>query len=127
MAFQSTRSKIDSVTLLTLKGTIVAGKDSEQLNTEVLEFLEAGETRIILDLAGITFIDSTGIGALIRAHTAAMRKSAAVKLLHLTKRVYDVLQITRLSSVFEIYDDLEKARASFGPPPEEGGAPATGA
>ena len=122
MAFESTRSKIDSITLLSLKGTIVAGNDSEALNNLVGEFLAAGETRIILDLAKVNFIDSTGIGALIRAHSAATRKAASVKLLHLTKRVYDVLQITRLSSVFEIYDDLEKAKGSFGATPEEGGA-----
>lgn len=127
MALETTRSKIDSVTLLSLKGRIVAGTDSELLNDQVLKLLEAGETRIILDLGQVTFIDSTGIGTLIRVHTAAMRKSAAVKLLHLTKRVYDVLQITRLSSVFEIYDDPQKAAASFGGAPEEPGASASGA
>jgi len=127
MALEITRSKIDSVTLLILKGRIVAGTDSELLNDQVLELLEAGETRIILDLAQVTFIDSTGIGTLIRVHTAAMRKSAAVKLLHLTKRVYDVLQITRLSSVFGIYDDLQKATASFGGATEETGASASDA
>ncbi len=127
MAFESTRSKVDSITLLSLKGTIVAGRDSEILTELVAQFLEAGETRIILDLAQVTFIDSTGIGAIIRVHSAAMRKAAWVKLLHLTKRVYDVLQITRLSSVFEIYDDLEKAKASFGGTAEESGATTPGA
>lgn len=127
MAFESTRSKVDSITLLSLKGTIVAGRDSEVLTELVAEFLEGGETRIILDLAQVNFIDSTGIGALIRVHSSAMRKAAAVKLLHLTKRVYDVLQITRLSSVFEIYDDLEKAKASFGGTADESGAASTSA
>ncbi len=122
MAFESTHSKTDSVTLLSLKGTIVAGKDSETLSEMVTQFLEAGETRILLDLAQVNFIDSTGIGAIIRVHSAAMRKGAWVKLLHLTKRVYDVLQITRLSSVFEIYDDLGKALASFPAAAEETGA-----
>ncbi|MFB3920875.1 MAG: STAS domain-containing protein [Terriglobia bacterium] len=114
MAFESTHSKVDSIILLSLKGSIVAGGDSEKLSSLVGEFLEAGECHIILDLAQVNFIDSTGIGALIRVHSSAMRKGATVKLLRLTKRVYDVLQITRLSSVFEMYDDLEKAKASFG-------------
>lgn len=127
MAFESTRSKVDSITLLSLKGTIVAGRDSEVLTDLVAQFLEAGETRILLDLAQVTFIDSTGIGAIIRVHSAALRKAASVKLLHLTKRVYDVLQITRLSTVFEIYDDLEKAKASFGGTAEESGAPTSSA
>lgn len=127
MAFESTRAKIDSITLLNLTGTIVAGNDSEALSSLVGEFLAAGETGIILDLGKVTFIDSTGIGALIRVHSAAMRKGASVKLLHLTKRVYDVLQITRLSSVFGIYDDLEKAKASFGGTAEESGTPSSSA
>lgn len=127
MAFESTRAKMDSITLLSLKGTIVAGNDSEALSSLVGEFLAAGETRIILDLGNVTFIDSMGIGALIRVHSAAMRKAGSVKLLHLTKRVYDVLQITRLSSVFGIYDDLEKAKASFGGTAEESGAPSSSA
>lgn len=107
-------SQVDSVTLLHLKGTLVAGGDVELLDTQVLALLQKGVTRIILDLGELNYIDSSGIGALIRAYSSALQKNAAVKLYRLTRRVYDVLQITRLSSVFEIFNDLEKAVASFG-------------
>lgn len=120
MSLELSQSKTDSVTVFTLKGTIIAGKDTELLTARVQERLEAGETRILLDFAQITFIDSTGISAIIKTHLSAMREGGSVKLVHLTKRIYDVLQITRLSSVFEIYDDIQKALASFGSAPEEG-------
>ena len=116
-------SKMDSVVLVSLQGTLVAGKDAELLTKKTLELLEAHETRIILDLGQLTYIDSTGISALVRAYTLVKSRSGSMKLVHLTKRVYDVLRITRLSSVFEIYDDLQKALASFGSGPELG-APA---
>jgi len=116
MPLEITESKTDSVILLTLRGTLVMGRDTELLTEKVLGLLDAGETQILLDLGQVSFIDSTGISALIRAYSSAMTRGAAVKLLRLTRRVYDVLQITRLSSVFEIYNELEKAVASFRKP-----------
>jgi len=107
------QSKVDSVALLMLKGTVVAGKDTEVLAGAVSAQLEAGQLQIIMDLGQVNYIDSTGIGALVRCYNLAREKGGAVKLLHLTKRIHDVLQITRLSSVFEIYDDQQKALASF--------------
>lgn len=114
MPLEISDALLDSVTILTLKGTLVFGRDTELLTSKVEEVLTTGETHIILDLAQINFIDSSGIGALVRIYTAAERRGARVKLLRLTKRVHDVLQITRLSSVYEIYDDPQKAVASFG-------------
>ena len=107
-------SKVDSVSVVTLKGTIIAGNDKELLMARAEELLEAGETRIILDLGQVNYVDSTGIGALVHIHTTAERRGAMVKLLNLTKRIHDVLQITRLSTVFGIYSDLQKAIESFG-------------
>jgi len=120
MSLELSQSKTDTVVVLTLKGTIIAGKDTELLTGSVQGSLEAGDTRILLDLAQITFIDSTGISAIIKTYLSAMRKGGAVKLVHLTKRIHDVLQITRLSSTFEIFDDTQKALASFGGAPEGG-------
>jgi anti-sigma B factor antagonist len=108
------QTQVDSVTLLQLKGTLVAGSDVELLDGQVAALLQKGVTSILLDLGEVNYIDSSGIGALIRAYSSAMQKDAAVKLYRLTRRVYDVLQITRLSSVFEIFNDLPKAVASFG-------------
>lgn len=118
MALQLTHSKVGPVVHVQLKGTIVAGKDTELLTGTINQMFESGESQILLDFAQVNFIDSTGIGAILRTYNTAVRKDGSVKLLHLTKRIYDVLQITRLSSVFEIYDDLGKALASFGVDPD---------
>jgi anti-sigma B factor antagonist len=121
------QTQVDSVTLLHLKGTLVAGGDVELLDGQVAALLQKGVTSILLDLGEVNYIDSSGIGALIRAYSSALQQNAAVKLYRLTRRVYDVLQITRLSSVFEIFNDLQKAVASFGEkasgpaPSQEGG------
>jgi len=120
MALDYVTSKVDSITLVTLKGTIVAGESVDLLQHKTRELLDAGETNFILDLAGVTFVDSTGIGALIHLVGSASSKGGSLKLLHLTKRIHDVIQITRLSSVFAIYDDLQKAIESFAPEAEEG-------
>jgi anti-sigma B factor antagonist len=114
MPLELSLSKVDSVALATLKGTIVAGNDKELLLAKAQELLDAGETRIILEMGQVNYVDSTGIGALVHIHTTAERKGASVKLLNLTKRIHDVLQITRLSSVFDIHSDLQKAIGSFG-------------
>lgn len=117
-------SKVGSVTLVTLKGTIVAGDTSDLLKFKTQELLDAGERNIILDLAGIMFVDSTGIGALIDTVENTMHKGGSLKLLNVTKHIHNVIQLTRLSSAFGIYDDLEKAIASFAPETEEADAPA---
>ncbi len=113
MPLELSVSKVDSVAVVTLKGTIVAGNDKELLIGKAEELLDAGETRIILDMGLVNYVDSTGIGALVHIHTTAERKGAAVKLLNLTKRIHDVLQITRLSTVFGICSDLQMAIESF--------------
>ncbi len=96
-----------------LKGTMIGHIDREMFQAKIQELLEAGETKLILDLGEVSYADSGGIGGLMNASNLAIRKGGSVKLLHLTKRIHDVLQITRLSSVFGIYDDLQKALESF--------------
>src|SRR5437016_10050470 len=105
--------KMDSAVVATLKGTIVGGGDTEVLMKQVKELLDAGETKIVFDLGQVNYIDSTGIGTLFRVAAAATKKGASIKLANLTKRIHDTLQITRLSEVFDILDDPEKAVASF--------------
>jgi anti-anti-sigma factor len=113
MPLDITEAKTGSVVVLTLKGTLEIGRDAERLNELVKSRLDSGENKFLLDLAGVRYIDSSGITALIKIHTSAKSSAGAMKLLRLTQRVHDVLQITRLSSVFEIYNDPEKALESF--------------
>ncbi|MGD0456730.1 MAG: STAS domain-containing protein [Terriglobia bacterium] len=113
MPLEISPSKVGSITLVNLRGTIVAGNDRGMLLDKMKELLEAGERDFILDLGQVTYVDNTGVGALIEALNLAARKGGGVKLLHLTKQIYDVLQIAELSAVFGIYDDLQKALESF--------------
>lgn len=124
MSFQIAESKVGSITLLAPKGTLVLGNETEAFARKVQALLDGGETGIILDLGEVTYVDSSGISALIRSHIAASRRGASVKLVRLTRRVNEVLQITKLNSVFEIYDDLQNALMSF-PPPSAGTDPPT--
>lgn len=114
MPLEITETKTESVILLALKGTIEIGRGADQLTEVVRSHLDHGANHFILDLAGVRYIDSTGITALINIHKSARSSAGAMKLLRLTQRVHDVLQITRLSSVFEIYNDPTKALESFG-------------
>ncbi|MBZ5515472.1 MAG: STAS domain-containing protein [Acidobacteriia bacterium] len=113
MPITISESVIGSVTVVILKGTLVAGGDIDLLNSTVQALVQRGVTGIILDLGEVNYLDSSGIGALIRAYSYAVQNNAAVKLCRLTRRVHDVLQIARLSSAFEIFNDVEKAAASF--------------
>jgi anti-sigma B factor antagonist len=116
MPFQISTSREREVTLVSIKGTIVGPDDREALQVKIQEFLEGGQTSLILDLGQVNFVDSGGIGGLVAASNLVMRKSGCLKLLHATKKMHDILQITRLSSVFAMYDDLQKALESFESP-----------
>ena len=72
-----------------------------------------GAKKIVLNLGGVTYIDSAGLGELTAAFTSVRNRSGALKLLNLTKRVHDLMQITKLYTVFDVYDDEKKAVASF--------------
>lgn len=113
MPLDIAKTKSDSVVCLNLSGTLEIGNDTQRLTELVKSHLDAGENQILLDLDGVRYIDSTGISALIQIYNAARETGGAMKLIRLTRRVHDVLQITRLSSVFEIYNDPEKAIRSF--------------
>lgn len=113
MPYHISLSDKGNVTIATIKGTIVGPEDRETIQGKFKDLLEEGRTSLILDLGQVTFVDSGGIGGLIAIWNSVMRKSGCMKLLHVTKRMHDVLQITRLSSVFGMYDDLQKALESF--------------
>ncbi len=107
--FDISRADDGPVRVLNLRGTIIAGNDRGMLHDKIQEYIDAEGTNFILDLAQVTQGDSTGIGALIDAFNMATRKGGCVKLVHLTNRIHQVIQIARRSTVFGIYDDLQKA------------------
>lgn len=106
---------MEGVMLLDLRGRIVLGEETEALRSRLKQLVAAGHSRIILDLGEVIYIDSVGLSTLVSSYTSARVQGGDLKLLHLPVGVHQLLQITRLSTVFEIYNNLEAAIRSFGP------------
>jgi anti-sigma B factor antagonist len=104
---------VGDVTLVEAAGRITLGESVSLLRDQIHELVDRGRTKILLKLADVTYIDSSGIGELVTAYTTVRRHGGALKLLKLTQRVQDVLQITKLSTVFEIFEDESRALSSF--------------
>jgi anti-sigma B factor antagonist len=105
--------EVDGVIVLDLSGRITLGEGSVQLRDSIRDLIGKGQRRILLDLGDVNYIDSSGLGELVSAYTSARNQGATVKLLKLTKKVHDLLQLTKLYTVFDIYDDEASAIASF--------------
>lgn len=101
------------VTILSPKGKITIGVGDVALRQAVHEALDAAAKNILLDLSGVTTIDSSGIGELVSAYTTVANRGGKLKLLNLPPKVNDILQITQLISVFETFDTEQEALASF--------------
>lgn len=108
----STR-QVDGVTVLDLSGRITLGEGSVQLRDAVRDLLSKGQKHILLNLGDVTYIDSSGIGELVSAFTTVKNQGGELKLLNLTRKVHDLLQITKLYTVFDVKDDEASAIASF--------------
>ena len=101
------------VTVLDMSGKITIGEGSVSLRTAIRRLLEEGKKRILLNLAGVGYIDSSGIGELIANYTTVNRGGGQLKLLNLTEKVQDLLVITKLLTVFDVYDNEAEALSSF--------------
>ncbi|MGD0832113.1 MAG: STAS domain-containing protein [Terracidiphilus sp.] len=113
MALTIASRVVDGVTVLDLSGRITLGEGSVQLRDAIRSLIGKGDKNILLNLGDVNYIDSSGLGELVSAFTTAKNQQADVKLLNLTKKVHDLLQLTKLYTVFDIQDDEAKAIASF--------------
>lgn len=113
MALTIASREVDGVSILDMSGRITLGEGSVQLRDAVRDLIGKGQKSILLNLADVNYIDSSGLGELVSAYTSVKNQGGALKLLKLTKKVHDVLQLTKLYTVFDIYDDEAKAIASF--------------
>jgi anti-sigma B factor antagonist len=104
---------LDRVSVLSLNGRITLGEGSVQIRDAIRDLIGKGSKSILLDLGEVNYIDSSGLGELVSAYTTAKNQGAALKLLKLTRKVHDLLQLTKLYTVFDIYDDEASAIASF--------------
>src|SRR5262247_3985665 len=101
------------VVLLDLKGRVMLGEGDELLKDKVNSLLSQGNKKIVLNLAEVPYIDSAGLGEIVRTFTTVSRQGGSLKLLNLTKRITDLLSITKLLTVFETYDSEADAVRSF--------------
>jgi anti-sigma B factor antagonist len=113
MSMNVATRQVDGITILDLSGRITLGEGSVTLRDSVRDLLAKGEKNILLNLGNITYIDSSGIGELVSGFTSVKNAGGELKLLNLTKKVHDLLQITKLYTVFDIKDDEATAIGSF--------------
>jgi anti-sigma B factor antagonist len=113
MQLKLSKRIVKGVTIVDCNGRIVFGEESALLR-DTLKKLITENSQIVLNLAGISYIDSGGLGTLVALYTTAHNAGGGVKLANLTQRVGDLLQVTKLLTVFEVYDSEDKAIQSFG-------------
>jgi anti-sigma B factor antagonist len=104
---------VGDVVVLDLKGKITLGEGDELLKDKVNSLVNQGHKKIILNLADVPYIDSAGLGEVVRTYTTVSRQGGSLKLLNLTKRITDLLSITKLLTVFETFDSENEAVRSF--------------
>lgn len=112
MQLKLTTRSVDGIIVVDCAGRIVFGEESSDLR-ETVKKLITKDARILLNLGGVNYIDSGGLGTLVSLYTTAHNAGASIKLASLTKRVGDLLQVTKLLTVFEVYDDEKQALDSF--------------
>ena len=107
-----TRS-VGDVTILDLKGKMTLGEGDEALKDRINTLVAEGHKKLVLNLEGVPYIDSAGLGEIVRTYTTVSRQGGNLKLVNLTKRITDLLSITKLLTVFETFDSEPEAISSF--------------
>ena len=113
MSMKSNTRQVNGITIVDLSGRITLGEGSVLLRDMVRDLVTKGQRKILLNLGDVTYIDSSGIGELVSAFTTVRNQGGELKLLNLTKKVHDLLQITKLYTVFDVKDDEAAAVAAF--------------
>jgi anti-sigma B factor antagonist len=104
---------VDNVTILDLKGKMTLGEGDELLKDKINTMLAGGKKHLLLNLEGVPYIDSAGLGEIVRTYTTVSRQGGKLKLVNLTKRITDLLSITKLLTVFETFESVPEAVKSF--------------
>jgi anti-sigma B factor antagonist len=113
MALEAKLRRSNDVTILDLSGRIVLGEREDQIHNLIKDALDAGDRRFLLNLAAVSYIDSSGIGELVRSCVRVTSSGGEMKLLHVQSRIANILQITKLRDVFELFADEATALSSF--------------
>jgi anti-sigma B factor antagonist len=104
---------VGDVVVLDLKGRITLGEGDQLLKDKVNSLVNQGRKRMVLNLAGVPYIDSAGLGEIVGSYTTVSRQGGSLKLLNLTKKITDLLAITKLLTVFEAFESEDEAVRSF--------------
>ena len=113
MSMAITLRRFDDVVVLDLSGRITIGEGTLMLRDRIQKMLEEGEVKFLLNLSEVDYIDSSGLGELVSSFTTVKSQAGTLKLLSLTRRVRDLMQITKLLTVFDVFDDETEALKSF--------------
>ena len=113
MSFTANTREVGDITVIDMDGRITLGEGSALVRDLIRESLAKGRRKILMNLAGISYIDSTGLGELVSGYRLVKSEGGDLKLLNLTKKINDLLQITRLYTVFDIHNQESQAIASF--------------
>ena len=111
---QITERHVGDVAIVDMSGRLVLGESDELLRDKVNSLVQQGHKHVLVNLSQVTYMDSSGIGELVGCYTTVTRRGGALKLLGLTKRISDLLTITKLVTVFDTYETEKEAIASFG-------------
>ena len=104
---------VDGVEIIKLEGKITIGAGDQQLREVIGNAINSGRTNVLLDLSGVTTIDSSGIGELVGSYTTVTNRGGKLKLLHLPAKLNELLHVTQLITVFEVYENEQEALSSF--------------
>jgi anti-sigma B factor antagonist len=115
MGLQINQREKEEIVILDVDGRLVVGEECSQIREHIQALAAAGRNRVILNLQEVDYIDSTGLGALVICFTTLKKAGGALKLLNLTKRNIELLVLTKLTTVFEIFNDEQDAVNSFFP------------
>ena len=113
MAFEITTRELDHVIIVDAVGRLTLTDSRTRLRDLIHVFTSNGHKNFLLNLAGVDFIDSDGMGELVRSYSVVRQKGGEMRLVHLTQRVHDLLQITRVNTIFEIYNEEQTALQAF--------------
>jgi anti-sigma B factor antagonist len=108
--------EVGDVYVLHLQGPITLGQATERFRRLIQEALDGGKKNILLNMGEVYYIDSSGLGELVAAYTTATRRGGKLKLMKLTQRVQDVVQLTKVYRIFEVFNDEDTAVRSFAAP-----------
>jgi anti-sigma B factor antagonist len=105
--------EVDGVSVMDLDGRVVLGEESNALREKLNSLIAAGKKKILLNMADVKYIDSTGLGTLVAAHVSAKKQAASVRLCHLGEKFHEIMQMTKLLTVFDTFETEAAAVSSF--------------